>query len=182
MRDGRLLLKKAYGLADHARGVAMTTESVMSTGSLTKQFTAAGIMLLQEAGVVNVNDPITDYYPDYPMHGYTITVHHLLTHTSGIKNYTSIENWWVDNIGQPFTTDELIAEFQNQPMDFAPGTQYSYSNSGYVLLGGIIEKVTGLSYAEYIKEKFFDPLDMLESYYGFTGQIIPVDGGRSVGW
>ena len=130
-------------------------------------------MILEERGKLSVSDDIHKYLPDYPTQGHTITIEHLLTHTSGIFNYTNIPGYMGDGrIRMDLTTDELIEVFENVPMDFIPGEAWNYSNSGYVLLGVIIEKVSGQSYADFMQTAIFDKLDMKNSHYG-GNQVIP---------
>src|SRR5215216_840717 len=116
--------------------------------------------------------PITRFLPDYPTHDHTITVEHLLTHTSGIRSYTDMAEWpplW----RKDFSVQELIEFFKYQPMQFAPGKRMAYNNSGYHLLGAIIEQFSGLSYEQFIQQQIFDPLDMHQSYYDRPTRIIP---------
>jgi CubicO group peptidase (beta-lactamase class C family) len=167
VRDEETLFRSASGMADMELGVTLTPENVFRIGSISKQFTAAGILLLEEEGKLNVSDDINKYLPDYPTQGHTIRIEHLLSHTSGIFNYTSIPGYFDgDAIRKDVTTEELIDVFANLPMNFSPGDQYSYSNSGYVLLGAIIEKVSGKTYAEYIQTAIFDKLGLTNSYHG----------------
>ncbi len=128
--------------------------------------------MLQEKGKLNVADEITRFIPSYPTHEKKITLHHLLTHTSGIKNYTSMSS--IREISKKeLTPDELINFFKNQPMDFDPGEAYKYSNSGYVILGRIIELVSGQSYASFMQEHIFDILEMTSSSYASHSKITP---------
>lgn len=170
-REGRIIYHKAFGMADLELNVPMKPDMVFRIGSITKQFTSVAILQLMEQGKLSLQDEITKFIPDYPVHGHKITIEHLLTHTSGIKSYTSMSE-----IGQFMRRDmkpeEVIGLFRNQPMDFAPGTRYNYNNSGYFLLGYIIEKVSGKSYPEYIEENFFRKLGMNNSYYGSNSRII----------
>jgi CubicO group peptidase (beta-lactamase class C family) len=115
---------------------------VFRLGSVTKQFTAVAILMLAEEGKLSLQDEITRFLPDYPTRGKKITVENLLTHTSGIKNYTDLPEW-LPLQRKDMTLGELIDLFKNQPLDFAPGEWWKYSNSGYVLLGAIIEKASG---------------------------------------
>ena len=173
MRDGEVLYRGARGMADLELGVALAPEHVFRLGSITKQFTAMAIMMLAEQGKLSVDDEITEFLPDYPTHGYRITVEHLLTHTSGIFSYTSIPDYMTGpEIRADLTTDELVDVFDEYEMDFAPGERWNYSNSGYVLLGAIIEKVSELSYSEYMQRHVFEPLGMENSHYGGS-QVIP---------
>ncbi len=162
-RDGEILLKKAYGLANVEHNIPNSPQSIFRLGSVTKQFTAMAILQLQEAGKLRVDDPISRYLPDYP-NGDHITIHHLLTHSSGIAEHTD-EHEFFDWAKQPHTPDEIIAWFKDKPLDFPPGTQVSYSNSGYILLGKIIEEVSGQTYEDYINERIFEPLNMSNSGY-----------------
>lgn len=170
--DGEVLYDKAYGLADVELNVPMNTSSVFRIGSITKQFTATAILQLVEKGEIDLQDDITKYIEDYPTHGYTITIEHLLTHTSGIQSYTSMPDFMSEEVRTDMSPEELIDVFDNEPMNFAPGEQFRYNNSGYFLLGYIIEKVTGMSYQKYIEEKIFKPLGMDGSYYGNASTII----------
>ena len=173
VKDGNVLFRSASGMADMELGVPLTADNVFRIGSISKQFTAAGILLLEEQGKLSVTDDIRTYLPDYPTHGHEIRINHLLSHTSGIFSYTSIPGYWADGgIRKDVTTEELIAVFADAPMDFVPGDAYSYSNSGYVLLGAIIEIVSGQSYSEFIQTAIFDELDMNHSYHGGL-QLIP---------
>ncbi|MBN8676046.1 MAG: serine hydrolase [Chitinophagales bacterium] len=170
-RKGQVIYLKGFGMADMELKVPMRTEMVFRIGSISKQFTAVAILQLMEKGKLSLQDDIKKFIPDYPTHGYTITVEHLLTHTSGIKSYTGMSSF--DSImNMDMKPPELIAYFKNQPMDFAPGTQWNYNNSGYFLLGYIIEKVSGVTYEEYVKENLFKPAGMTNSAYGNDTRII----------
>jgi len=173
VKDGKIILRKGYGMANLELGVPIKPEMVFRIGSITKQFTAVAIMKLAEEGKLSVTDDIKKYLPDYPTHGHTITIHHLLNHTSGIKSYTNVKEI-LSMLRKDMKPGELIDLFKNQPMDFAPGEQFLYNNSGYFLLGAIIEKVSGKSYEEYIDENIFKPLGMSSSYYGSNSRIIPL--------
>jgi CubicO group peptidase (beta-lactamase class C family) len=169
---GEVIYKSARGMANLELQIPLTADMVFRIGSLTKQFTAAAIMLLVEEGKVSVSDEITKYLPDYPTQGATITVEHLLTHTSGVRSYTDMPGWMETRIVNPMSVEELIDGFKNEPMDFQPGTEYRYNNSGYILLGAIIEKASGQTYAEFIQQRIFDPLQMGNSYYDEHSSII----------
>lgn len=173
VKGGEVVYEGAVGMADIEHGVPLTAESVFRLGSITKQFTAAAILLLAEREQLSLDDPITKYLPDYPTHGHTITIRHLLTHTSGIFNYTDIPGYMATKIRRDLTTEELIDVFESLPMNFAPGERFGYSNSGYVLLGAIIEEVSEQSYADFMEENVFDPLGMERTYYGSHMRIIP---------
>ncbi len=173
VKDGKTIIRKAYGMGNIELNIPLRPDMVFRLGSITKQFTSAAIMKLVEQGKINLDDPMTKYLPDYPVHGYNITIENLLTHTSGIKSYTSLPEVMEQQINEDLTVQELTDTFKNQPMDFAPSTAYLYNNSGYSLLGAIIEKVSGKTYEEYIQEEIFTPLGMTHSYYGSFTKIIP---------
>jgi CubicO group peptidase (beta-lactamase class C family) len=172
VRDGRVIFRKGYGLANVELGVPIEPDMVFRLGSITKQFTAVAILMLAEQGKLSLDDDLTKFLPDYPTKGQRITIEHLLTHTSGIKNYTSLPEWlaiWRKDL----TVKEIVDLFKDQPMDFAPGERWNYSNSGYILLGAIIEKVSGQTYQEFIEKNIFTPLSMKHSYYDNTVRLIP---------
>ena len=173
VKDGRVVYRGARGLANVEKGVPLQPDSVFRLGSVTKQFTSLAIMMLVEQGKVGLQDPIDKYLPGYPMQGHVITVEHLLTHTSGIQSYTDIPGWMASKVQADLTVQQLVDGFKNEPMQFAPGTRYRYNNSGYVLLGAIIEKVSGQSYASFVAERIFKPLGMAHSYYGTDEPKIP---------
>ncbi len=173
VRDGKVVYRGARGMADLENGLPLTPESVFRLGSITKQFTGAAIMLLVERGELSLSDPLTKFLPDYPVHDPGITVEHLLTHTSGIFNYTNIPGYIRERVRTDVSTMELIDGFKDQEPDFAPGERFNYSNSGYVLLGAIIEEVSGQSYEEFVQRNIFDVLGMEHSYYGGHARIIP---------
>ncbi len=171
-QKGKVLYHKAFGMANLELGVPMRTDHVFRIGSITKQFTGAAILKLAEEGKLSIQDDLTTFLPDYPTQAKKITVEHLLTHTSGIKSYTGMKEWDEAMHRKDFTPTELIALFKDQPIDFEPDAEWRYNNSGYILLGYIIEKVSGQTYAEYITEQFFKPLGMKNSYYGDTKPLI----------
>lgn len=170
-KDGEVIFRKAYGKANLELNVDMKPENVFEIGSITKQFTAVGILMLLEEGKLSLEDEITKYLPEYPTQDTKITIHHLLTHTSGIKSYTSMPSLQ-EYARKDITPTELIDVFKNEPMDFKPGEQYLYNNSGYVILGYIIEKITGKPYAEFVQQRIFDKLNMNNSYYGSKSALI----------
>jgi CubicO group peptidase (beta-lactamase class C family) len=171
-RGDQLLLARGYGLADVENGVAATSETVHRIGSITKQFTAAAVMQLVEQGAIELEAPMTDYLPDFPVQGHVVTIRHLLTHTSGIKSYTSLETWQ-PKMRLDLTDDELVALFQDEPFDFAPGERFLYNNSGYYLLGMIVEAASGQTYREYLNEHLFGALGLTGSSYCDERPIIP---------
>ena len=173
VQGGEVIHRQGYGLANVEWGIPVQPDTVFRLASLTKQFTATAIMLLQEQGKLTVDDLLTEFLPEYPISGHEITIHHLLTHTSGIKSYTSIEGWFPHKIIHDMTPQAICDVFSQIPFDFKPGTQFLYNNSGYHLLGMIIEKVSGVSYEQFIQENIFHPLGMQHSYYMSNEPIIP---------
>jgi CubicO group peptidase (beta-lactamase class C family) len=157
-QNGKILFEKGYGMADREHHAAVTTETKFRIGSITKQFTAAAILKLQEEGKLSVNDTLSKYIPDFPR-GNEVTLRHLLTHTSGIHSFTDKPGFMLQ-VTNAVTTADLIKSFKNDPYDFDPGTKWLYDNSGYVLLGCIVEKVSGETYAAFLRENFFQPLGM----------------------
>jgi CubicO group peptidase (beta-lactamase class C family) len=179
-RGADLLLVKGYGDADIENSVPMTAETVYRIGSLTKQFTAAAVMQLVEAGLIDLDDPLTQYLPNYPTQGHEVSIRHLLTHTSGIKSYTSLGDvFWLKAGLLDLTHTEMLELFQDEPFDFAPGEAYRYNNSGYYLLGMIIEEVSGDTYDDYLDAHLFGPLGLSRSSYCHEAQIIR---GRAEGY
>ena len=155
------MYKKGFGYADVKNKILITPDTKFRIGSVSKQFTAAAILKLQENGLLNVNDKLSKFIPDFPR-GDEVTIHQLLTHTSGIHSYTSRPDF-IDNVTKTVSPDTLVNLIKKDPYDFSPGEQLLYNNSGYFLLGYIISKVSGKSYDAYLKESFFDPLQMNNS-------------------
>ena len=170
-RDGKILLNKGYGYANLEWNVKNTAASKFRLGSISKQFTAAAILLLEERGKLKVGDPIGKFLPDAPAAWSKVTLFHLLSHTSGVPSYTDlpeIETW-----GRLETTPmELIGRLRSLPLEFEPGERWSYSNSGYFLLGYVIEQVSGQSYAEFLHDNIFTPLHMHDTGYDHTEQVL----------
>jgi CubicO group peptidase (beta-lactamase class C family) len=160
-QNGRIVFQQGYGSADRKNYKRITSETKFRIGSITKQFTASAILLLQEQGKLRVDDRLSKFIPDYPR-GNEVTLHHLLTHTSGIHNYTSKPEFW-ETVTDYRTPEEMIEFFKHDPYDFNPGERWSYSNSGYFLLGYIVEKVSGQSYSDFLKNQIFTPLAMHNS-------------------
>jgi CubicO group peptidase (beta-lactamase class C family) len=169
-KNGKAIYQKAFGKANLELEVNLTTESVFQIGSMTKQFTAIAILMLEEQGKLNVQNPISKYIPDYPS-GDKITIHHLLTHTSGIKDFTKMKS--LRDIAQKEMSPKMMVDFfKNEPVDFAPGEKFDYNNSGYVLLGYLIELVSGGTYEDFIKENIFKKVGMNQSNYATDRLII----------
>ncbi|MFB0543667.1 MAG: serine hydrolase domain-containing protein, partial [Candidatus Bathyarchaeia archaeon] len=157
-REGRISVRKAYGMANYELGVPNTPQTKSHVASITKTFTAAAIMMLQEERLLSVDDPIDQILPDYPR-GELITPHHLLSHTSGIPNYDNFPDY-NERMLRHSTLEETVAWFRDKPLEFEPGERRSYSNSNYVLLAHLIEAVSGESYEEFMQENIFHPLGM----------------------
>lgn len=169
-QQGKIVYHKAFGKANLELEVDMNTESVFQLGSMTKQFTAIAVLMLEEQGKLHVTDPVSKYIPDYPA-GDKITIHHLLTHTSGIKDFTKMKS--LSEIAQKEMTPKMMVDFfKNEAMDFAPGEKFVYNNSGYVLLGYLIEVTSGESYEDFIKKNMFDKAGMTHSYYASDRRLI----------
>ena len=164
IRGNDTLAMGAHGLADVATWRAPTASTIYEIGSLTKQFTSAAIMRLVEQGKLKLDDDMSKYVPQFPLNGKRVTIHHLLNHTSGIHSYTSSPEWqktWNNEL----SPDAIIKFVAADTFDFAPGASYRYNNTGYVLLGMVIEKVTGQKYANYLDAQFFKPLGMRQTSY-----------------
>ena len=171
-RGHEILLSKGYGSANLEWNIPNSPATKFRLGSLTKQFTAASILLLEERGKLKTGDPVKKLMPDAPAAWDKITIYHLLTHTSGIPSFTGFPDYAAQ---EPFATtpEKLVARFRDKPLDFQPGEQWSYSNSGYVLLGYLIEKASGESYEKFVQENIFGPLGMKDSGYDSNSAIIP---------
>ncbi|MDD2791661.1 MAG: serine hydrolase [Sediminibacterium sp.] len=169
-KNGKPIYQKTFGKANMELDVSLTNEYVFQLGSMTKQFTAIAILMLEEQGKLNTNDIISKYIPDYPS-GNKITIHHLLTHTSGIKDFTKMKS--LREVSQKEMTPKMMIDFfKNEPVEFEPGERFDYNNSGYVLLGYLIELVSGESYKDYIEKYIFQKIGMNQSGYASDRQII----------
>jgi len=171
-RDGRVLIDKGYGYADLEWNIPNDPDTVFRLGSVTKQFTAAAILLLEERGKLRTSDLVSAYLPDAPAAWAKITIFNLLTHTSGIPNYTELPDLPTFKL-LPTTPDQLVARFEAKPLVFQPGEKWVYSNSNYALLGLLIEKVSGQTYADFLQQNIFTPLKMSHSGYDTSAAIIP---------
>lgn len=169
-KNGNPIYQKSFGKANIELDVNLTSDFIFQIGSMTKQFTAISILMLEEQGKLNTNDIINNYIPDYP-NGNKITIHHLLTHTSGIKDFTKMKS--LREIAQKEMTPKLMVDFfKNEVVDFAPGERFDYNNSGYVLLGYILELVSGETYEDFVVKHIFQKLGMTQSGYATDKQII----------
>jgi len=159
-KDDEILLNKGYGTADYNKSIPNKPQTTFEIASLTKQFTATAILMLQEQKLLNVNDKLSKYIPDYP-DGDNITIYNLLTHTSGIPEYLNyVDSIDTENHNLAYTPEELIELFKNEPFDFSSGTSFEYSNSNYILLGYIIEKVSNMKYEDYIENNIITPFKL----------------------
>ena len=163
-RDGKVLFSKGYGLANVEFDVPNTPQTKFRLGSITKQFTAAAILLLQERGKLSVRDPICKYFEACPGAWSEVTIHHLLSHTGGIPNFTSFPDY-LPKMMMPVSTQEMIGRFKDKPLEFKPGAKWNYSNSGYFLLGYIIEKASGETYESFLQKNIFEPLKLSNTGY-----------------
>ncbi len=170
-KGDKILYRKAFGMANLELKVKMKPETVFQLASITKQFTSVATMILVEQGKLGLKDPLSKFITDFPR-GDEITVHHLLNHTSGIKSYTNLPAFR-SKTRMDMTPEEIIQFFKNLPLEFNPNEKYEYSNSGYLLLGYIIEQLSGMSYGEFIQKNIFDKLGMKRSYYADSYKIIP---------
>jgi CubicO group peptidase (beta-lactamase class C family) len=172
LERGRIIHARGYGLRDVENMLPDTEETVYGIGSITKQFTAAAIMRLAETGQIRLDGHISEYLPGYPTHAMAVTIRSLLNHTSGIPNYTLMESWW-RTMAVEMAPREVIRVFENEPLDFASGSRFSYSNSGYFLLGLIVEEVSGRPFGGYLNEEFFIPLGLGSTRYCDRQALIP---------
>jgi CubicO group peptidase (beta-lactamase class C family) len=170
-RGDQILLDKGYGYANLEWQIPDSPEAKFRLGSITKQFTAASILLLEERGKLKTDDPVKKYMPDAPAAWDKIAIYNLLTHTSGIPSFTGFPDYRATEAA-PTTPEKLVARFRDKPLDFQPGEKWNYSNSGYVLLGYLIEKISGQSYKDFVQENIFKPLGMNDSGYDSNSAII----------
>lgn len=171
--NGKVLFQKGFGLANMEWNIPNAPDTKFRLGSITKQFTSTLILQLVEQGKIKLDGKLTDYLPDYRKDtGDKVTIHNLLSHTSGIPSYTSLPGFFQNVSRNPFTVDEFIKKYTSGDLEFEPGTKFVYDNSGYFLLGAIIEKVTGKPYEQVLKENIFDPLGMKNSGYDRWGTIL----------
>ena len=171
--NGKIIFKKGFGLANFEWEIPNQTDTKFRLGSISKQFTAFLIVKLAEDGKLQLDAPISKYLTDYPKEtGDKITVHHLLTHTSGIPNYTNDPNFFKERMRNSYSPKDFTSTFSSLPLEFTPGEKFKYSNSGYFLLGYIIEKVSGKTYEEYLQEIILTPLKMTNTGYDHTEVVL----------
>ncbi len=181
VQNGHILLEKGYGLADREKGIPNTPQTRFHIGSLTKQFTAMLIMQLQERGKLQVGDLVSSHLPNCPSTWSAITIDELLTHTSGLMDFFDLPG--LDGLlTQRVTPDKIVNLFRDQPLLFRPGSEYSYSNSGFVLLGQIIEQASGESYASQIQKNILTPVGMTATTYGSSGPAGACAVGYETAW
>ncbi len=172
-RDGKPLFREGFAFANREWNIPNSPGTKFRLGSITKQFTATAILQLMEAGKLKLDDPISKYYTDAPASWSKITITNLLTHTSGIPSYTDIPAFFEKQAMTDLTPAQIIKLTQDKPLEFEPGTKWKYDNSGYIVLGWVIEKLSGQAYAGYVKQHIFDPLGMRETGYDTAKEIIP---------
>src|SRR5579864_7326236 len=170
-RGDQVLFSKGYGSANLEWQIPDTPATKFRLGSITKQFTAASILLLEERGKLKVEDPVKKYLPDAPAAWDKMTIFHVLTHTAGIPNFTNFPDYRSTE-AIPATPEKLVARFRDKPLEFEPGEKWNYSNSGYVLLGYLIEKISGQSYEKFVQDNIFTPLGMKDSGYDSNSAVI----------
>ncbi len=171
VKDGHVLLRKGYGLADLELSVPMGPDQVLPLCSITKQFTAVAILQLVQAGKLKLSDALSQYLPDYSTQGATITIEELLTHSAGvpsIEEQPEARKHWGENL----TPEQLLDYTRNRPLAFAPGTNWKYSNTGYYLLGRVIEKISGQSYPDYIRAHLLEPAGMQHALYAESARLV----------
>jgi CubicO group peptidase (beta-lactamase class C family) len=172
--SGKVIYRKGFGLANMEWNISNEPDTRFRLGSITKQFTAMLILQLAEQGKIKLDGKLSDYLPDYRKDtGGRITIHQLLNHTSGIPSYTSLPGFIADQSRDPYAVDAFIKKYASRDLEFEPGSKYSYNNSGYFLLGAIIEKITGKTYEQALKESILDPLGMKNTGYDHHDTIIP---------
>ena len=171
--NGKVIYKKGFGMANMEWKIPNTPDTKFRLGSITKQFTATLILQLVEQGKVKLDGKLSDYVPEYRKDiGAKVTVHQLLDHTSGIPSYTGVPGFFRDVSRNPYTVDDFVKKYASSDLEFEPGSKFSYNNSGYFLLGAIIEKVTGKPYEQVLKEKILDPVGMKNTGFDHHATIL----------
>lgn len=162
-REGKVIFKKGYGMANYEEGIRNKPKTVFAIASMTKAFASMSIMMLEERGLLSVNDTIADYIPEFP-NGDQVTLHHLLSQSSGLFEYLYHPDIWL-NIDKYHEPEELLQYYMYEPLQFEPGSQHEYSNSNYITLGIIIEIVSGKPFRDFVKANILDPLKMRHTSY-----------------
>jgi CubicO group peptidase (beta-lactamase class C family) len=179
MSHGRIAALRAYGTADLEHSAPVTNETEFPIASITKQVTATAILLLSQSGHLSLDDDISRFVPDFPARNAGVTIRRLLNHTSGVRNLQDLGDRYWKQSGMPVKPADIIALFKDESLDFPPGIDYRYSNSGYVLLGAAIESASGESYGEFLEKHLFGPLGLTHIFYPRPLQLIP---GRARGY
>jgi len=177
-RGGEVVFAGGFGYADLENEVPATADTVYRIGSVTKQFTAAAAMLLVEEGKLDLSADLREYLPDYDTQGFEVPVERLLNHTSGIKGYTEMPEFW-ERSRLDLGHEAMLELFSEPPFEFEPGDRYQYNNSGYYLLGVLIERLSGMSYTEFLEARLFGPLGLERTHYLRNGPLVP---GRAEGY
>ncbi|HEX6096647.1 MAG TPA: serine hydrolase domain-containing protein [Thermoanaerobaculia bacterium] len=173
---GQIIYSEAFGMTDQESATAATPRSVLRVGSITKQFTAAAILRLAERGALTLDDRIEKYVPEFDPRGRTITLRHLLTHTSGVARDPYLPTMTPPILSAPFPREQAIQALNSKPFDFTPGSSWKYSNSGFLLLGYAIESITGMSFADFVHSEFVLPLGLLDTGVCGTANLPLPDG------
>ncbi len=177
-QGGEVVFAGGFGYADLENEVPATADTVYRIGSVTKQFTAAAAMLLVEEGKLDLSSDLREYLPDYDTQGFEVTVERLLNHTSGIKGYTEMPEFW-ERSRLDLGHEAMLELFSEPPFEFEPGDRYQYNNSGYYLLGVLIERLSGMRYTEFLEARLFGPLGLERTHYLRNGPLVP---GRAEGY
>src|SRR5687768_14695514 len=171
--NGKVVYRGAFGMANIEWGIPNTPDTKFRLGSITKQFTAMLTLQLVEQGKIKLDGKVSDYLPDYRKDiGEKVTVHHLLTHTSGIPSYTGQPGFFANVSRNPYKVSDFVKQYRSGNLEFEPGTKYAYTNYGYFLLGAIIERVTGKSYEQALKEMIFDKVGMKDTGYDLHDPLL----------
>ena len=173
VKQGHPVLRKGYGMANMELGVPIIPEHVFRIGSTTKLFTATAIMLLVEEGVLALDAPVSRYLPDAPQQWDKVTVEHLLTHTSGIPNLSMDSGYWRTTARLEHISAQLVAPVRSRPLEAVPGTRFAYNNTGYNLLGLLIEQVSGMDFFEFIDTRISRPLALAHTGSGSDRKLVP---------
>ena len=171
-KAGKTILRDGYGLSQVELAVPITPETVFRTVDLTKQFTATAILMLEDQGALSLDDPITRFLSDYPVMNDTIRIRHLLAHSSGIANFTSSETW-LEKRREDLSSLQLIDMVKNEPVKFSPGSASSFNNTGYIILGIIIERASGMPFEQFVEDHICAPLDLKDTRFEHYEEIVP---------
>ena len=171
--NGKVIFKKGYGMANMEWNIPIETDTKFRLGSITKQFTSMLVLQLVQEGKIKLEGKLTDYLPDYRKDtGDRITIHQLLNHTSGIPSYTGLPNFFQEISRNPYSVSDFVKKYASGDLEFEPGAKWKYNNSGYFLLGAIVEHVTGKPYEQVLKERIFDPVGMKNTGYDHYETIL----------